>query len=107
MAVLFPVQVLRLLEIPAWLGSLLVSLFIGAIIGMLIKHFIKWGIVAVVVVAILLTFGYVEPQYFTLVLNLMFPEVTSIWKDSVVTSTSGYASTVMFFLGLALAVWKT
>ena len=107
MAVLFPVQVLRLLEIPAWLGSLLVSLFIGAIIGMLIKHFIKWGIVAIVVVAILLTFGYVEPQYFTLVLNLISPEVTSIWKDSVVTSTSGYASTVMFFLGLALAVWKT
>ena len=98
---------MRLLEIPAWLGSLLVSLFIGAIIGMLIKHFIKWGIVAIVVVAILLTFGYVEPQYFTLVLNLMSPEVTSIWKDSVVTSTSGYASTVMFFLGLTLAVWKT
>ena len=74
---------------------------------MLIKHFMKWGIVAIVVVAILLTFGYVEPQYFTLVLNLISPEVTSIWKDSVVTSTSGYASTVMFFLGLALAVWKT
>ena len=107
MAVFLSVQVLRLFEIPAWLGSLLVSLFIGAIIGMLIKHFIKWGIVAIVVVAILLTFGYVEPQYFTLVLNLMSPEVTSIWKDSVVTSTSGYASTVMFFLGLALAVWKT
>ena len=96
-----------MIDFPAWLGSLLVSLFIGAIIGMLIKHFIKWGIVAIVVVAILLTFGYVEPQYFTLVLNLISPEVTSIWKDSVITSTSGYASTVMFFLGLALAVWKT
>ena len=96
-----------MIDFPAWLGSLLVSLFIGAIIGMLIKHFIKWGIVAIVVVVILLTFGYVESHYFTLVLNLISPEVTSIWKDSVVTSTSGYASTVMFFFGLALAVWKT
>ena len=39
------------------------------------------------------------PGSFTLVLNWYSPEVTSIWKDSVVTSTSGYASTVMFFLG--------
>jgi len=94
-------------EIPAWLGSLIISLFIGGIIGMLIKHFVKWGIVAIIVVAVLLTLGYVQQQYFTLILNLINPEVTSIWKDSVITSTSGVASSVMFFLGLALAVWKT
>lgn len=74
---------------------------------MLIKHFVKWGIVAIIVVAVLLTLGYVQQQYFTLILNLINPEVTSIWKDSVITSTSGVASSVMFFLGLALAVWKT
>ncbi len=96
-----------LIAIPPWLGSLLISLLIGFIIGALIKHFLKFGLILVVVVVVLLTLGYVATSSFELVLNLISPEVASIWKDSMITTASGIASSILFFLGLAIAVWKS
>ncbi len=96
-----------MIDIPPWLGSLIISFVIGAVIGMLIKHFLKFGIILLVVVVILLSLGYVQSEYFGLVLNLISPEISSIWKDSVITTSSGVASSILFFVGLGLAIWKT
>lgn len=74
---------------------------------MLIKHFLKFGVILLVAVVVLLSLGYIQPESFQLVLNLISPEIASIWKDSLVTTSSGVASSVVFFFGLALAVWKT
>ena len=75
--------------------------------GTLFEHFLKIGILTLVVVVVLLSLGYVRADYFTLVLNLISPEVTSMWKDSLITTTTGVLSSVLFFVGLAMAVWKT
>ena len=96
-----------MIDIPPWLGSLIISFVIGAVIGMLIKHFLKFGIILLVVVVVLLSLGYVQQEYFGLVLNLISPEISSIWKDSVLTTSSGVLSSILFFVGLGLSIWKT
>ena len=88
------------------MGSIAISFVIGAVIGMLIKHFLKFGVILIVVVVVLLSLGYIQPESFKLVLNLISPEVASIWQDSLVTTGSGIASSILFFVGLALAIWK-
>ena len=95
-----------MIVIPPWLGSILISFVIGAVIGMLIKHFLKFGVILVVAVVVLLSLGYIQPESFKLVLNLISPEVSSIWQDSLITTGSGVASSVLFFVGLALAIWR-
>ncbi len=95
-----------MIVIPPWLGSMLISFVIGAVIGMLVKHFLKFGVILIVVVVVLLSLGYIQPESFKLVLNLISPEVSSIWSDSLITTGSGVASSVLFFVGLALAIWR-
>ena len=92
--------------IPPWLGSIAISFVIGSVIGMLVKHFLKFGVILIVVVVVLLSLGYIQPESFKLVLNLISPEVSSIWQDSLITTGSGVASSILFFVGLALAIWK-
>ncbi len=95
-----------MIVIPPWVGSIAISFVIGAVIGMLIKHFLKFAIILVVVVVVLLSLGYIQPDSFKLVLNLISPEVASIWQDSLVSTASGVASSILFFVGLALAIWR-
>lgn len=92
--------------VPAWIGSLLISLMIGFIIGALLRHFLKFGVLALILVVVLLSLGYASPSAFQEVLNLINPEIKQIWADSLVTSVSGMASSIVFFFGLGLAVWK-
>jgi hypothetical protein len=85
----------------------LISLLIGFIIGALLKHFLKFAVIVIIVVVVLLTLGYATGSAFDEVLSLISPEVKQIWLDSQVTTASGVASSVLFFFGLALAVWRT
>ena len=94
-------------DIPPWIGSLVISLIIGFVIGYLLKHFLKFGVILLVAVVVLLSLGYIQPESFQLLLGLISPEVTSLWKDSMITTGSGVLSSILFFVGLALAIWKT
>lgn len=75
---------------------------------MLLKHFLKFGIAVFVLIAALWGVGYVKPQYFLVMINLIKPEISSVWQDAQITMSAGtgIASTVLFFLGMAVAIWK-
>ncbi len=96
--------------IPTWVGGIVLALVIGLIIGSLVRHHVKFGIILVVAVAILLTFGMVSESSLLLVFAFAQPEALVIWNFAQTLfayfGTTVYIDAIFVAIGLLIGLWK-
>jgi|ECHhosMinimDraft_1075155.scaffolds.fasta_scaffold05056_2 uncharacterized membrane protein (Fun14 family) len=88
------------------IGSVLIALVIGLLIGVLLKKFLEIGVILVVIVLVLLAIGAISPA-----------TVESFLKDIGVYATQAYHysqrfaglvpyNSIFFIIGLIIGLWK-